>query len=96
MTRVSADQAAFILIRGVNAFLWIALGADLWVHSSTPLPPTTRRLLVVVLVLGMVVLLIGAFVPRYIPVDVSRWLYTAFTGFAAMVALAVRSTWRTS
>lgn len=82
------------MIRGINAFLWIVLGVDMWLHSSRPLPPIARRLLILVLVGGMLVLLIGAFVPTYIPVNVGRWLYTAFTGFAAMVALAVRSTWK--
>jgi hypothetical protein len=91
---MTADMAAIVGIRAVNAVLWIVLGIDLWRHATTPLPAISRKLMVFVLVGGMLVLLIGAFAPRYLPIDVSRALYTAYTGFAAMVALAVRSTWR--
>jgi hypothetical protein len=91
---MSPDMALIVSIRAVNAGLWIALGIDLWRHASTPLPAITRKLMVAVLVGGMLVLLIGAFAPTYLPIDVSRLLYTAYTGFAAMTALAVRSTWR--
>ena len=91
---MSADMVAIVTIRGVNAVLWLILGFDLWRHATTPLPAISRRLLVVVLVTGMLVLLVGAFAPKYLPIDVSRMLYTAYTGFAAMTALAVRSTWR--
>ena len=92
---MSADQVAFLVIRGGNALLWIILGVDLWRHSYMPLPAISRRLLIVVLVMGMLVLVLGALVPSSVPVATARWLYTAYTGFAAMVALAVRWTWKT-
>ena len=76
--------------------LWIILGIDLWRHATIPLPAISRRLLIVVLVLGMLILVLGALVPTYVPVSTARWLYTAYTGFAAMVALAVRWTWKTT
>jgi hypothetical protein len=91
---MTADMAAIVGIRAVNAALWLILGIDLWRHASTPLPAISRKLIVSVLVGGMIVLLICAFAPKYLPIDVSRMLYTTYTGFAAMVALAVRSTWR--
>jgi hypothetical protein len=66
----------------------------MWRHPSIPLHPTARRLIIVVLVGGMGVLFIGAFAPMYIEPTVARTLYTVYAGFAAMVALAVRRTWR--
>lgn len=91
---MSLDQWAVAGIRGLNLLLWVSLGIDLWRHATLPLPIIARRLIVLVIVGGMAVLFIGAFTPTYLPVGFSRTLYTAYTGFAAMVALAVWKTWR--
>lgn len=90
---MSPDQLALACVRVLNAILWIELGLDLWRHASTPLPEISRRLIVVVLVAGMCILAFGAFASIIEP-GIGRVLYTVYTGFAAMVAFAVRRTWR--
>ena len=92
-SRVEADDWLIALVRAVNLIVWLELGRDLLNHGSTPLPQLARRLIVVVIVAGMGILLIGAFAPA-LPTGTARLLYTFYTGFAAMVAVAVRWTWR--
>lgn len=90
---MSPDQILIAAIRITNFLLWLDLGFDVLRHSQM-LPPLTRRLIVLVIVGGMGVLVIGAFAPTYVPPDLARNIYTAYTGFAAIIALAIRRTWK--
>lgn len=90
---MEADDWLIAAIRGINLILWVELGRDLLNHGSSQLPQLARRLIVVVIVAGMSILFIGAFAPT-LPMGTARLAYTFYTGFAAMVAVAVRWTWK--
>lgn len=90
---MEADDWLIALIRFVNLVVWAELGRDWLMHPHIPLPSIARRLVTIVIVTGMGILFIGAFAPA-LPAGTARLLYTFYTGFAMMVAVAVRWTWR--
>lgn len=88
------EQWIIALIRILNLVVWIDLGYDWMRHSNVPLPYLTRRLVVLVIVLGFTALVIGAFAPVYVDPANTRLMYTVYTAFAAVAGFAIRRTWR--
>lgn len=82
------DDVLALVIRTVNAVLWTVVG--LRVIRYGPLQPLARKMVNVTIVFGMWALAFGALV-RFdiVSSDLSRMVYTAFTAFAAMVAVAI-------
>jgi hypothetical protein len=80
-----------LLIRSANAIVWVALCIGV-LRRDRPVYPVERRLLVTVLMSGMIVLAIGALTAFGLPGDAARFLYTAFTAYALIVALAIATT----
>lgn len=86
------DYAAIgaLVIRTVNAIAWCYVG----IHfiREGPLSPLGRRMTATVIVAGMVALAIGGLTPFGFPPEVARFIYTIFTAYALIVALAIATT----
>lgn len=80
-----------LIIRGLNAVLWTLLIRRI-VMEDKPVSPLARRVISGVLFFGMWVLVIGALVQFGFPSDMARTVYTAFTAFAGISALAMLTT----
>jgi hypothetical protein len=85
------DVASF-LIRASNAALWLVIGIHAF-RWNKPLSRFGRRIVWTVIAIGMIVLAVGGLVPMgIISGQFARVMYTAFTAYAAIVALALLST----
>lgn len=80
-----------LIIRVVNAALWVWLGARI-LSDDVPINRLARRMVVTVLIFGMSMLAIGGFAPFGLPQEAVRWLYTIFSAYSAIVALALLTT----
>lgn len=76
------------IIRGVNLILWAAVFGRI-LRNGLPINRFARSMVATVLLFGMAVLYIGGLVPFGLDAEVTRWLYTAFTAYAAIVALGI-------
>ena len=76
-------------IRTANALLWTAFVLQT-LRSDRPVLRTARLMLLIVIFFGMWVLAAGSMVSMGIlPPEIARTVYTLYTAFAAMVALAL-------
>lgn len=80
-----------LIIRGVNCLLWVTVVVKILRHDR-PVSRLARQLISLVLLFGMAVLFMGSTVPFGFPGDVARVLYTSFTAFAGLIALAILTT----
>lgn len=80
-----------LLVRGVNLVLWIVVAARILVRNQS-LSLLARRAVATVIVFGMSVLVLGATVPFGFPGHLATLIYTAFTAYAAILAVALLST----
>ena len=86
-----ADELA-LLLRTANAVLWATVVIRIFRYDR-PLYPMARRLVSLVLLFGMSALAFSGLVPLgLVAVDVARMVITAFTAFAALVALGILAT----
>jgi hypothetical protein len=78
-----------LAIRGINAVLWTAVIYEV-LRSGQPLPRLVRNLSATVILFGMWALFLGGLTTvGAVPGDVARFIYTTFTAYAALVALAI-------
>lgn len=80
-----------LIIRGLNLALWVLLGIRILVLDR-PVSRMARNTIIMVVIFGMGVLFLGALVPFGFPGEAARLIYTAFTAFAAIVALGLLTT----
>lgn len=77
-----------LAIRLVNALLWTSVVLTI-LHRDKPVTPLIRRLISTILLFGMWVLVIGGIVPLGFPGEAARMVYTIFTAYAGLIALAI-------
>lgn len=75
-----------LTIRSTALVLWLVAGRKIFDHSISPLG---RRMTITVIWGGLAAFVIGGLTPFGLPVDLARTVYTAFTAYAAIVALAL-------
>lgn len=76
-------------IRLVNAVLWTAYVIRV-VRAPLPVTPLARKLIGLTIVFGMWALFYGGVASLgFVPGDTARTLYSIFTAYAAIVALAL-------
>lgn len=93
MTDLDWTTLVALVIRTGNLCLWVAVAVRYW-HAPAP-TPFARRVVLSVVVAGSVALVLGGFAPLGFPGDVARFVYTAFTAYAAIVAGALLTApWR--
>lgn len=79
---------ATLLIRAGNLVLWFLVATRVLLRDE-PLTVLGRRMVATVVVFGMTVFVVGALVPFGLPGQLASYIYTAFTAYAAGVALAL-------
>lgn len=80
-----------VLIRGINLLLWLGVVKRI-IEDDRPLSRLARRMVGLVIVFGMAVFVVGSLVPFGFPGQWASLIYTAFTAFAAILAVALLST----
>lgn len=88
---MSEIDLATVAIRSINFVLWVVLVVRI-LRSDRPVSGLARRVLVLVLALGMGALFLGSLTPYFVPTTVVRLIYTAFTSLAAIAATALLTT----
>lgn len=87
------DLFLAVLVRVTAALVWVDLAADI-IRNGQPASPLARRLTVLLVAVGLSLLAVGGLVPLGIPADLMRLVYTVFSGFALVLGLALRRSWR--
>jgi hypothetical protein len=77
-----------LAIRAINAFLWTIVCVRIVQHDQ-PVPRIIRLLIVTVILGGMWVLTFGGLAPFGVPGEVARFIYTAYTAYAGIIAVAI-------
>lgn len=80
-----------LIIRAINLGLWLVVAFRIS-RGGIPVSNLARRIIITMIVFGMSVFLIGALVPFGFPGTWASLLYTAFTAYAAIIALALLTT----
>ncbi len=81
-----------LAIRTINFILWTLVVIRIFRHDR-PVDRLTRQLFSVVLIFGMGVLAVGSLSPfDILPDGSTRMMYTVFTAFAGLIALAIITT----
>lgn len=76
------------ILRTANALAWSYLSWRI-LKAGIPVIPLARKLMVSVLFFGMWVLALGSLVQFGFPGEAARFIYTAFTAYALIIAAAI-------
>lgn len=92
MTEIDVDWVAVLTltIRASAFLLWLRIAVRYW--ASPPLTIAGRRLVLLVVVLGLACFVAGGLSPFLVPGWLARLLYTGFAAYASIVALAIITT----
>ncbi len=87
---------AQVVISGVRiaaAAVWLDLAIDI-ISDGDPATVLARRMTLVLIATGLVLLSIGSFSPWLISGEIMRYAYTVFSGFALVTGVSLRHNWR--